>query len=116
MKLYRSIIKIISPFVKFFLRVKIVDERTNKDYGDKPFIICANHMSNWDPILVLVATGLEISFMAKASLFKVPILKNILNGLGAAFPVNRTGNDIDEVATAGGEGPRKVKKESFLAK
>ena len=97
MKLYKSIIKIISPLVKFFLRVKIVDERTNKDYGNETFIICANHMSNWDPIIVLVATGLEISFMAKESLFKVPVLKNILNGLGAAFPVSRTGNDMTAI-------------------
>lgn len=96
MKLYKAIIKIISPFVKFFLRVKIVDERTNKDF-DGTFVICANHLSNWDPILVLVATKLEISFMAKESLFKIPILKQILNGLGAAFPVSRKGSDMTSI-------------------
>ena len=94
MNLYKGIIKTITPLVKFFLRVQIIDERTNKDDFDGNFIICANHMSNWDPILVLVSTGLEISFMAKESLFKVPILKNILNGLGAAFPVSRKGSDM----------------------
>lgn len=96
MKLYKSIIKIVSPLVKFFLRVTIIDDRKEKDF-DSTYIICANHLSNWDPILVLVATQLEISFMAKESLFKVPILKNILNGLGAAFPVSRTGPDMASI-------------------
>ncbi len=96
MKLYRRIIKIITPLVKFFLRVNIIDERKNKDL-DGTFIICANHLSNWDPILVLVATQLEISFMAKESLFKIPILKNILLGLGAAFPVSRKGSDMTAI-------------------
>ena len=96
MKLYRAIIKTISPLVKFFLRVNIIDERKNKDY-DGTFVICANHLSNWDPILVLVATQLEISFMAKESLFKIPVLKQILNGLGAAFPVNRKGSDMASI-------------------
>lgn len=96
MKLYKTLIKIISPFVKFFLRVEIIDERTDKNI-DSTYIICANHLSNWDPILVIVATGLEISFMAKESLFKVPILKNILNSLGAAFPVSRTGPDMASI-------------------
>lgn len=94
--MYKAIIKIISPFVKFFLRVKIIDERHNKNY-DGTFIICANHLSNWDPILVLVATQLEISFMAKESLFKIPVLKQILNGLGAAFPVSRKGSDMASI-------------------
>ena len=96
MKLYRRIIKLITPLVKFFLRVEIIDERKSKDLDGK-FIICANHLSNWDPILVLVATQLEISFMAKESLFKIPVLKNILLGLGAAFPVSRKGSDMTAI-------------------
>lgn len=96
MELYKNIIRIISPLVKFFLRVKIIDNRTKKT-EENTFIICANHLSNWDPILVLVATQLEISFMAKESLFKIPILKSILNSLGAAFPVSRTGPDMASI-------------------
>ena len=91
MKLYRVIIKILTPLVKFFLRVKIVDLRKNKDVPDKT-IICANHLSNWDPVLTVIATGLPISFMAKESLFKIPILKQIISAFGA-FPVSRTGHD-----------------------
>lgn len=99
MKLYRALISIITPLVKFFLRVKIIDERSTKEI-ESPFIICANHLSNWDPILVIIATQLEICFMAKESLFRVPVLKNILNGLGAAFPVSRSGTDISSIKKA----------------
>lgn len=92
MKLYRFVIKLISPLVKFFLRVKIVDLRTDKEIPEKT-IICANHLSNWDPILTVVATGLPINFMAKESLFKVPLLGKLISAFGA-FPVSRTGHDM----------------------
>lgn len=91
MKLYRLAIKILTPLVKFFLRVKVVDLRKDKNVPAKT-IICANHLSNWDPILTVISTGLPINFMAKDSLFKVPILKNIIKAFGA-FPVNRSGAD-----------------------
>ena len=92
MKAYRFVIKLLTPLVKFFLRVKVVDLRKNKDVPEKT-VICANHLSNWDPILTVIATGLPINFMAKESLFKVPVLKNIISAFGA-FPVNRNGHDI----------------------
>lgn len=95
MKFYRFVIKVLTPLVKFFLRVKVVDLRKNKTLPDKT-IICANHLSNWDPILTVIATGLPINFMAKESLFKVPVLKNIITAFGA-FPVSRTGSDTTAI-------------------
>lgn len=95
MKLYRFVIKLISPFVKFFLRIKIIDLRENKEVPTKT-IICANHLSNWDPIITVVATGLPINFMAKESLFKVPLLGSLISAFGA-FPVSRSGHDTTAI-------------------
>ena len=95
MRFYKFVIKLISPFVKFFLRVKIVDLRSTKDLPERT-IICANHLSNWDPILTVVATGLPINFLAKESVFKVPVLKNIIKAFGA-FPVSRSGQDASAI-------------------
>lgn len=95
MKLYRFVIRVITPIVKLLLRVRVVDERTNKE-PQKPYIICANHMSNWDPILTIVCTGMPINFMAKESLFKVPLVSTVIKTFGA-FPVARDGRDITAI-------------------
>ena len=41
-------------------------------------ILAANHLSNWDPPLVGTFIPRHLAYMAKEELFKVPILKNIL--------------------------------------
>lgn len=64
-----------------------------------PVIIVANHVSNWDPIVVGVALDRQVYFMAKKELFKVPILKHILLALGA-FPVDRSRSDLGAIKTA----------------
>ena len=64
-------------------------------------LLCPNHSSNWDP--VLLGTRLPVNYrlhaMAKEELFKNPILGWILRKLGA-FPVSRGNNDIQSVKTA----------------
>ena len=64
-------------------------------------VICANHSSFIDPILVGLAFGKKhfLHFMAKAELFKVPVLGWIMRKAGA-FGVNRGSNDISAVRTA----------------
>ncbi len=58
---------------------------------DKPCIICANHSNNVDPLLVAIAFGPEdyIHFMAKAELFKVPVIGNLIIKLGS-FGIDRS--------------------------
>lgn len=64
-------------------------------------VVCANHSSFIDPILVGLAFGKKhfLHFMAKAELFKVPVLGWIMRKAGA-FGVNRGSNDISAVRTA----------------
>ena len=51
-------------------------------------ILAANHLSNWDPPLVGTFIPRHLAYMAKEELFKVPILKNILENVHT-FPVKR---------------------------
>jgi 1-acyl-sn-glycerol-3-phosphate acyltransferase len=51
-------------------------------------ILCANHISNHDPVFVGIASPRQIRFMAKQEIFKVPLLKNFVVAVGA-FPINR---------------------------
>lgn len=95
MKFYRFVIKVLTPLIKFILRIELIDQRTNKE-PQANTIICANHMSNWDPVITVITTGLPINFMAKESLFKVPVLSSIIRLFGA-FPVSRSGPDASAV-------------------
>ena len=64
-------------------------------------LLCPNHSSNWDPLII--ATRLPVNYrlhaMAKKELFRNPVLGWILDKLGV-FPVDREGADIKAVKTA----------------
>ncbi len=92
--MYKFVIWLLTPFIKFFLRVKL-EGSVNVPDGEK-FIICANHISNWDPILVVVCTGIPINFLAKESLFKVPLLRGLVKAFGT-IPVNRKAADTASI-------------------
>lgn len=64
-------------------------------------LLCPNHSSNWDPLILAtrVPVNYRLHAMAKAELFRNPILRWILLHIGA-FPVARGGNDITAVKTA----------------
>ena len=64
-------------------------------------LLCPNHSSNWDPILIALRlpVNYRLHIMAKVDLFKNPVLAWILRRLGA-FPVSRGSSDIQSVKTA----------------
>ena len=64
-------------------------------------LLCPNHSSNWDPILIALRlpVNYRLHIMAKVDLFQNPILAWILRRLGA-FPVSRGSSDIQSVKTA----------------
>ena len=64
-------------------------------------LLCPNHSSNWDPVLIGITTPVNyrLRIMAKDSLFHIPVLGPIVGKLGA-FPVDRGNFDINSVKTA----------------
>lgn len=64
-------------------------------------ILCPNHASDWDPLLIAAAlpVNYRLHAMAKQELFHNRILARILETIGV-FPVNREGVDIKAVKTA----------------
>ncbi|QZT32624.1 1-acyl-sn-glycerol-3-phosphate acyltransferase [Caldalkalibacillus thermarum TA2.A1] len=62
-------------------------------------LLCANHISNWDPPLVGLPLMRRVNFMAKQELFKIPLLSQVLRYLGA-FPVKRGATDKKAIRTA----------------
>ncbi len=60
---------------------------------NRSMIVCANHTSLYDPIVIIAATELPIRYMAKAELFKIPLLKGLIESFGA-YPVKRGSTDV----------------------
>lgn len=62
-------------------------------------IIASNHISNFDPFVVGTAVSRKLHFMAKEELFVNPIMRAIIQWLGA-FPVRRGASDRTAIRTA----------------
>ena len=85
------------PVYKFVFRGHLLG-RENIPQKDS-FIMVSNHGSLLDPPLLGHAIGRNISFMAKAELFKVPCLGFIIKACGA-YPVKRGIADKTTIKTA----------------
>ncbi|MEA1961952.1 MAG: lysophospholipid acyltransferase family protein [Bacillota bacterium] len=67
--------------------------------AEGPVIIAANHVSNWDPIVVGLMINRPVHFMGKAELFNNQLLGTLLLKLNA-FPVKRGAADRKAIRTA----------------
>lgn len=93
----KFILAVVRGIYKLLFRIEIIGlENIPKD---KNFLMVPNHMSYFDPPLLAAFLPADMGYMAKASLFKVPILGSIIRAFGA-FPVKRSGNDVAAVKTA----------------
>lgn len=62
----------------------------------KPYIMCANHTSNWDPVVLYTATKREMYMMSKEELF-VNKFVYWFGGKMNVFPVRRGKQDIESI-------------------
>ncbi|WP_310829333.1 lysophospholipid acyltransferase family protein [Paenibacillus pedocola] len=62
-------------------------------------LLCANHISLLDPMTIGIKLKRQVKYMAKAELFKVPVLGWLIDKLGA-FPVKRGGVSKESIKTA----------------
>ena len=101
MKLGRFIIRVLGPLVRCVMRTRVVGaENIPQTPGDPPLILCCNHISNWDPVLLEVVQPRHVYFMAKAELFRNPLLAWFLGKQIGAFPVHRGKGDTGAIDTA----------------
>lgn len=83
--------------VRIFLRVHVTGRENEPKQEDGPYLICANHQTALDPFFLCYAMKhQQPHFMAKAPLFRIPILGFFIRRLGA-YPVNRNGKDVGAV-------------------
>lgn len=97
-KFYEVVWAIVRPIVMLF---HPLDVKGVENLADEPVLLCANHSSWLDPILVVVTLSkhAKLRIMAKEQLFRIPVVKSLISKMGA-FPVNRGHADIGAVKTA----------------
>ena len=82
---------------RLLFRVRRIGKKNEPKREDGPYLVCANHQTVLD--VVFLAASLKRQqphFMAKAELFKVPVLGWLVRKLGA-FPVSRGKGDVGAV-------------------
>ena len=88
---------IVLPIYKFIFRGHLIGRENIPQKNS--FIMVSNHGSLLDPPLLGHALGRNISFMAKAELFKIPLLGFVIKACGA-YPVKRGIVDKNTIKTA----------------
>ncbi|KWX74669.1 acyl-phosphate glycerol 3-phosphate acyltransferase [Paenibacillus riograndensis] len=77
--------------------LKIIGKENVPEEGG--VLLCANHISLLDPMTIGIKLRRQVKYMAKAELFKVPVLGWLIDKLGA-FPVKRGGVSKESIKTA----------------
>ncbi|HHV51485.1 MAG TPA: lysophospholipid acyltransferase family protein [Candidatus Avimonas sp.] len=100
MKFGRFLLWLIRPlfYLLFPYKVKGME---NVPKGQGHLMLCCNHISNLDPVFLLLAFKQRpIHFMAKAELFKNRFTAWLFSKVFGAFPVNRGKGDTESLKTA----------------
>lgn len=92
--MYRFLVSIISVLVKLIYRVKINGIENLKD--DQPFIISANHIHIFDPVILATLTKRQIFFLSKKELFEKKLFAKFFGKLGV-IPIDRDNTDIKAI-------------------
>lgn len=85
---------IVNVVFRIVYRIEVVGRKNIPKEGR--IVLCSNHISNLDPIMLAIAVPRPISYMAKKELFQNKLLGKLLLTLGA-FPVDRQGSDLSAI-------------------
>ncbi|XOQ44403.1 MAG: hypothetical protein ACFWTN_08190 [Clostridium sp.] len=98
-RFYTSLVRVFGPAVKGLFQVRYENVDNIPKAGR--LIVCCNHLSVFDPILLALPFRRQIRYMAKSELFTEHgmLFRNLLYQLGA-FPVRRNTGDASSIKTA----------------
>lgn len=92
--MYKFLLAIVSVLIKIIYRVKVNGIENLKD--DKPFIMSANHVHIFDPVILAILTKKQIFFLAKKELFSKKFLAKFFTKLGV-IPIDRENTDFKAI-------------------
>ena len=101
MRLARFLLAFFKPLFWLLFPYKIVGKENVPPQGDPtPLMLCPNHISNLDPVFLLMAMKRHVYYMAKAELFKNKLAAWFVGKKFGAFPVRRGEGDTSAIDTA----------------
>ena len=93
-KFYGRVYRLLSGLIRRIYRVRIIGADNEPESG--PFIVCANHISNHDAVILAACLKNQVRYLAKAELFKVPVLGRVIRAFGA-YPLKREESDVGAI-------------------
>ena len=93
--LYNILYAIVRAALSVVYRINI---QGRENIPEGATVVCANHTSNLDPVMVAFALGIKTNpaFLAKAELFKNRMFGGLLKAIGA-IPVRRGQSDVTAI-------------------
>lgn len=98
-KMFYKIIVSIFKFLVFMIFDFKVYNKENLDNTKDGLIVCGNHRSMIDPVILAVSTKRQVHYMGKKELFESKFLGFIFKNLGA-FPVDRKGVSLSAIKSS----------------
>lgn len=97
MKLYQPFKYIAKVIFKLIYRIEVI----NKDNIPKEgrFLLCSNHISVFDPVVLSIILPREIAWMGKKELFEKKWMAKMFTNLGV-FPVDRNETELSTIKHA----------------
>ena len=95
---YKIVVVILRVLVFLIFDLK-VHNKENLDKTQGGLIVCGNHISMIDPVILAVSTKRQIHYMGKKELFENKFWSFIFRNLGA-FPVDRQGVSLSAIKSS----------------
>ena len=93
MTFFERMYKMFQPMVFKLWRIHVTGEENIPEGGA---IVASNHTAFSDVLVISASTKRQVRYMAKKELFKIPLLAQLIRGLGA-YPVDRGGADVSSI-------------------
>ncbi len=95
---YKIVVNVFKVLVFLIFDLK-VHNKENLDNTSGGLIVCGNHISMIDPVILAISTKRKIHYMGKKELFENKFWSFIFRNLGA-FPVDRQGVSLSAIKSS----------------
>ncbi len=94
-RFYTVIHAVFAGLMRLIFRVEIINPE-NEPTDGRGMIICCNHLSNADVVILVASMKNQVHFLAKSELFKIPLLGTFIRAIGA-YPIKRGAADVGAI-------------------
>ena len=94
-RFYTVIHAVFAGLMRLIFRVEVINPE-NEPTDGRGMIVCCNHLSNADVVILVASMKNQVHFLAKSELFKIPLLGAFIRAIGA-YPIKRGAADVGAI-------------------